>query len=194
MAHSLHTASLAFTPDNDNGNDDDGVASSLEELTLPYFIHRALSSTLLDAEFFPPNCAQRCSALACQSSHETPPQSPHRKCHPPTPYVHQGLDYAHGCRLNTLLLGFRSEESLSSWATVSCPRSLSDHVLTVNYRCLRQDFAAMFVCPRRVSQRICESSTPSLTSFRSSSPKEPSQSTPSFPSPDHSESPECSHF
>ena len=62
-------------------------------------------------------------------------------------------------------LGFRSEESLSLSATVSCPRSLSDHVLNVNYRCMWQDLTIMLVCPRRVSQRICKSPYPAPLSF-----------------------------
>ena len=106
-------------------------------------------------------CAQRYSAVVCKSSHETSSQSTHRKCHRPTLYVHQRLDCTHGGRLNALLPGCRSEESLSLSATVSHPQSLSSHILNPSYRCLRQDLATVFVCPRRVSKRICES--PSLT-------------------------------
>ena len=102
-------------------------------------------------------CARRYSAVVCKSSDATSSQSTHRKCHPPTPYVHQRLDYTHEGRLNALLPGCRSEESLSLSATVSLPQSLSGHILNPSYRCLWQDFPTVFVCPRRVSQRICKS-------------------------------------
>lgn len=105
-------------------------------------------------------CARRYSAVVCKSSDATSSQSTHRKCHPPTLYVRQSLDYTHGGRLNALLPGLRSEESLSLLVTVSLPQSLGGHILNLSYRCLWQDLPTVFVCPWRVSQRICESPPP----------------------------------
>ena len=65
MAYSLHIASLAFTLDNDDNSDDDGVASSLEEPAFFYFIPRALSSIPLDSQTPPPVALLRTTLLGC---------------------------------------------------------------------------------------------------------------------------------
>lgn len=166
MSCFLHTASPAFTLGNNNdGNDHDQVAYSLEKPTFPYFLPCALSpfrSTVTTLRRPPPYCAPHCSALVFQSSHRTPSPLAQSKCHPLTPYVCQSYDSKCGCGL---MLHFRSEESLSLSETVSCPRSPRDLVLNPESRCLWQNFAVVFFRPRRVSQRICEYPHPAPLPF-----------------------------